>query len=240
MTSYFARRRAGPYKKKGPPPPPFQLVYNSLIIPEDGRPTDQAELLEPLRDRRYLIIASIDPGKKNVGFRVEKRYLNPLDSTRFLKVKTLVWERLTTSYTPSGGDQVIHIYADLIRLFDKHLRDVTRCDLVMVEHQLTLARREIIQVQQHITTYFMLRYPKAIIVDLDSHLKGGELGYDPSQHLKKWSIALGNDIMVSREDKYGLSKLARYKSKQDDLTDTLLQIEAFCRHINLGADWISF
>ncbi len=199
-----------------------------------------SRIIDGIKDRQptQLVIASVDPGKKNLGFRVERRYLDPTDPERCIDVETLVWARYSTKYDPSGKDEIIHIYNDILLHFDKALRDIDHIDIVLVEHQLTLAKREIIQIQQHITTYFMLTYRSAIIVDLDSHLKGRQLGYKPPEDLKKWSIRIGKSILEGRENDVGAQGIFQtYKSKHDDLTDTLLQIEAWCRYAKLGADW---
>lgn len=214
-----------PKTKKKAAPKPKPLMYN-LIECGSSTPT-----LEELRRRPCLTIISIDPGKKNLGFRIERRYADPDNSIYYKKVQTVVTERILTRYKtePSG---LVHIYGDINRYLDTHRDLYGSCDILIVERQLVVARQEIIQIQQHVITYFMLVAPQLLIVDVDSHLKGQVLGF-PGGDLKKWSVEVGTAMMYRRQDSLGLATLRRYKTKLDDLTDTLIQIEAVCRHLGL-------
>lgn len=212
-----------PKKKAAPKPKP--LPYN-IVECSPSTPT-----LEALRSRAWLTIISVDPGKKNLGFRIERRYVDPDNPTYYKKVETVVTDRILTRYQtePSG---LVHTYGDINRYLDIHRTLYGSCDILIVEQQLSVARREIIQIQQHVISYFMLVAPHLLIVEVNSHLKGQMLGF-PGGDLKKWSIEVGTAMMYRRQDTLGLAALQRYKSKLDDLTDTLIQIEAVCRQLGL-------
>ena len=72
--------------------------------------------------------------------------------------------------------------------------------------------------------------PLAMICEIDSKLKGKELG--ASNHLnergiKAWAIKKAKELSTKRRDYDALEILNKHKKKADDLSDTICQIEAF-------------
>jgi len=67
------------------------------------------------------------------------------------------------------------------------------------------------------------------IVEVDSRLKGKYLGAPKGikdKQLKTWSIEKGRYLLTLRNDTFSLQVLDLFKNKQDDLCDTVCQIEA--------------
>lgn len=176
----------------------------------------------------YYRIVSIDPGRVNFAFRIEKRYLSgyPIETEVFVKIDlgdiSVMCGNLTTFL-----DTYAHIY-DTVHIF-------------MIEKQLYVSYKAL-RVSQHAITYFMLKTKDKpllpVIMDVDPKLKSRILDAPPylnSTGLKKWAIDEAINLLTIRDDQKGLEIMrSATASKKDDLADTVVQCEAVCRYLGYG------
>jgi hypothetical protein len=74
------------------------------------------------------------------------------------------------------------------------------------------------------------------IIEVDSRLKGKYLGAPKGlgdKQLKTWSVEKGRYLLTLRDDTFSLQVLDCFKNKQDDLCDTVCQIEALMAYWGL-------
>lgn len=181
-------------------------------------------------------ILSIDPAIKNLAIRLEKRY-----STGY--VETLYMERLNLSdygdTSDTGGTtkvdpQILTILTQFLTALLPHLRE-TR--IVAVERQLAVNYKSS-RIYQHILTFFMIHAPTfqhpCIVMDIDPKLKGKILGAPKGLNkygLKQWAIEKALEILTIRGDQRAIKCITdnrgKSKTKADDLSDTVIQIEAW-------------
>jgi hypothetical protein len=114
-----------------------------------------------------------------------------------------------------------------------------------MEKQLSFNRVEILKLSQHILTYFMITLKDApqlpLIVELDATMKTRCLNAPlkmKGKEVKKWAIEKAIEILKKRKDEQSLqimyitkkgNKELELRSKSDDVADTVVMIEAFCR-----------
>jgi len=164
------------------------------------------------KKRDFTVYVSIDPGIKNLAVRVEYRY----DDGRIYVPLFTVYEIDKTRYVQSITDT-----------FDE--MDVEYPDYVIIEKQQNPRASTIMFcVYQHIISYFFFRcqvYDTKIII-LSPKAKSKVFPTIKGKHKKKESIVKA--IEITNDDKYKEGKMLGYKrKKQDDLADTVCQLEAY-------------
>lgn len=134
-----------------------------------------------------------------------------------------------------GKVKISHLYKDIENYLNRHREHLAKCDILVIERQVVI-NYVAIRVQQHVIAYFSLNYPHVLVMDQSSTLKTQQLGAPP--HLNKkgtklWSIEEGRCLLQKRGDDLGLARLKATKNKLDDMTDTVVQVEAFCIAVGL-------
>lgn len=185
---------------------------------------------KPLSLRQWsfpLRIISIDPAIKNLAIRVEERREN-------ISIQTLLFKRINLD----PDDEMTNIYLSLTNFLDLHLDLFMTCHLILIERQLPINYRSV-RVSQHLISYFSLRLKDSpllpALLEIDPRLKGRQLEAPPyltDRGLKKWAVEKAQDILQQRGDDEALEILRRER-KKDDLSDTIVQIEAFIQYFNL-------
>lgn len=175
----------------------------------------------------YYRILSIDPGRRNFCFRIEHRDL-------ISKIITMeAYEKIDLIGQNKDEKVVIdYIFRNVIMILEKYKIMINNCHLVIIERQLQINYR-MVRFSQHIITYLMglLRnnYNKTVIMEIAPTLKTkqfnvrGKLG---KRDVKNWAIEKAKELLISRGDQASLNILNKAKSKKDDLSDTVVQIEA--------------
>ena len=94
---------------------------------------------------------------------------------------------------------------------------------------------------QHTITYFMTKlkeYPLLPeISEINPHVKGNELGANSDENLKKWASRKARELLHLRKDDWSLEVMDYWldkchpkgQRKDDDLADTVVMIEAYCK-----------
>lgn len=179
---------------------------------------------------RELRTISIDPGEKNFAIRIEGR---PFASNGGFV--PYLFEKVNFSRT-SEEDSSWSLFCDISRYLNQHRDKILGAHFVVVEKQLPV-NYNAVRISQHVLTYFMehLRdLPQlAIIVEVDPKTKGRILGAPPNLTkplLKKWSAQKARDILTRRCDTKSLRILNAAGKKDDDLGDTVTQMEALAQH----------
>lgn len=203
--------------KSQEPDKALHIIYYPHTIPYTERKWNQD----------YYQVLSIDPGKiKNFSYRIEKRYHNG-------KIIPIVFDKIDfESITQEGITTINNSYQVLTDFLNKYNKFYDDCHFFIIEKQLP-NNYQAVRVSQHVISYFsIMLHNKPLlpaIVEVDSRLKGKYLGAPKGlgdKQLKTWSIEKGRYLLTLRNDTFSLQVLDCFKNKQDDLCDTVCQIEA--------------
>lgn len=203
-------------KSQAPDKTPY-TVYYPHTIPHTERKWDQD----------YYEILSMDPGKvKNFAFRIERRYHNG-------KIIPIVFDKVDfASFENEGTTLVNNTYQVLTNFLDKYKEFYDDCHFFIIERQLP-KNYKAVRVSQHVISYFSFKMHNRpllpAIVEIESRLKGKYLGAPTGindKQLKTWSVVKGRELLTLRNDTFSLQVLDHFKNKQDDLCDTICQLEA--------------
>lgn len=176
----------------------------------------------------YYDIVSIDPGRKNFAIRIERRNLITC------QISALAFEKidLIGKDKEDSVGAVDSIYKRLNDFLDKYLEIIKLCHIVIIERQLHI-NYKMVRFSQHIISYLTIHLKNAkylpVILEVSSKLKSHQL-YAPKgisdKEIKKWAVAKADELLKLRKDNISLSVIAAAKKKKDDLSDTIVQIEA--------------
>lgn len=179
-------------------------------------------------DRDYTQIISIDPAKKNFTIRIEKRYSTCVVTHYFKRLDLSV-----DGYIESSFDVLTNILNEI-------RDDILDSDLIFIEKQLPnnyLA----VRIAQHALSYFLIvlknNERRTRVFEVNSKTKN--LVINPpkgtkAKEIKKLSVVKAKEILDKRQDEVALDILVKNKRKQDDLCDTICQIEAMLCELNIS------
>lgn len=202
-------------KSEGPDKTPY-TVYYPHRLPASDRNWNQ----------EYYQLASIDPGRKNYALRIERRYHNGW-------ITPVVFDKVAIeSFQEQDGVIICHTYrvlTDFLAQYDQFFLD---CHFIIIERQLP-QNYKATRIAQHTISYFNLllrnRPLLPAIIEVDPKLKGKRLGAPKGlsdKQLKTWAVEKARELLTIRLDQFSLDVLDRFRNKQDDLSDTVCQIEA--------------
>lgn len=203
-------------KSEGPDKTPYTIYYPHTIS------VTQRNWTQP-----YYQVISIDPAaKNNYALRIERRYHNGW-ITPVVYDKTAIYE-----VRQEGETTISNTYEVLTAFLTKYQQFYDDCHFVIIERQLP-QNYQATRVAQHTITYFSLRlHNKPLlpgIIEVDPKLKGKMLGAPKGineKQLKSWAVVKARELLAIRQDTFSLEVLDHFRNKQDDLSDTVLQIEA--------------
>jgi hypothetical protein len=211
--SHFAKK----IPKSQEPDKSLHIIYYPHTIPYTERKWNQ----------NYYQVLSIDPGKiKNFSYRIERRYHNG-------KIVPIVFDKIDfESITQEGTTTINNSYQVLTDFLNKYNKFYDECHFFIIEKQLP-NNYQAVRVSQHVISYFsIMMHNKPLlpaIIEVDSRLKGKYLGAPKGigdKQLKTWSVEKARYLLNLRNDIFSLQVLDCFKNKQDDLCDTVCQIEA--------------
>lgn len=123
-------------------------------------------------------------------------------------------------------------YTNLTTFLDKYEEQYRECHFLIVERQLP-QNYKASRIAQHTISHFLLRLANTdllpVIIELDPKMKGKILGAPKNisdKQLKSWAVEMARNLLTQRNDKFSLDVLTYFAKKQDDLSDTVCQIEA--------------
>ena len=180
-------------------------------------------------------VISIDPGRKNYAFRIERRY----DDGRIIPI---VFDKTEIeSITTTDDVTVVDTYKVLTGFLDKYKQFYDDCHYVIIEKQMHFNYKAV-RISQHTISYFSLvLFNKPLlpaIIEIDSKLKGKMLEAPKGEDLKKWAVLKAREMFEAREDQFSIGVLDYFRSKQDDLSDTACQIEAFFLYLKQTGSFV--
>lgn len=215
-----------------PKVPKREKEYTGPFVRFSGPQTP--DFVKQLKRKKVLKIISIDPGTVNLAFRIEKRYQAKYPRGLAYRVETISFE-LRKFDIEVDKYQRCPLYRDVTKFFQEQHDKIKGVDLVMIERQPPINYKTV-RLSQHMISYFSVRYPDAHVIDIDPRLKGASFGLPkgtPKPELKKWAIAEAGKLLRHHDQDLTLLTL-RTSRKKDDLADTVVQVEGFCRLTGLA------
>lgn len=202
-------------KSESPDKTPYTIYYPHII------PDTERKWIQP-----YYQVISIDPARKNYALRIERRYHNGW-------ITPLVFNKISIESIEKKEDvNIYNTYQVLTGFLDKYLEFYDDCHFIIVERQLPQNYRAT-RIAQHTISYFSIKLQDKpllpSIIEVDPKLKGKTLGAPKGlneNQLKVWATQKARELLTMRLDKFSLQVLDHFKKKQDDLSDTVCQIEA--------------
>jgi len=196
--------------------------------------------------RKGVVFMSVDPGTRNCAVRFERRFFkkNKDDEEEVFKVETILqvlWDLnppLTAAQkremtSPEFGIADIRTYDNLNWHLKNILEFIMMCDVFVLERQLPV-NYNATRACQHIITYCMQHCkPEALIIEIEPRLKTMILKHGPGSEIKDhkdWSEIKCEELLTDRGDAECLDVIRSFK-KQDDVSDTVVQIEALMVHL---------
>lgn len=193
-------------------------IYNPHTVSLDDRKWSGDE---------YWIL-SIDPGNSHFAMRIEVR---PVSLDRPFMPYTKLFEKVKLN------DKLIDTYHNTTYEF---LTDYlqSKHDLILQCHYIILERQlpenyKMVRLAQHTLSYFLILLKNSVllpvIIEIDPKLKGKQLDAPSNinkRGLKLWSVAKAKELLQLRDDQVSLDILNKLKTKKDDLSDTVCQLEA--------------
>lgn len=177
------------------------------------------------RQEDYLQIASIDPAVKNLALRVEQRFN---DGT----VLALIFDKVSIQENITENETIVCLtYNNLSKFLDQYKEYLQGCHIILIERQLAVNYKST-RVAQHAISYlsFIVKDNPFLtdIIEISPTIKGKMLPGGTKltkTELKKWAVVTAREILEKREEEWCLSVMDRFGKKQDDLADTVCQIE---------------
>jgi hypothetical protein len=190
----------------------------------------------------FLQFVSIDPSTKNLGFRIEKRFadgrveMKVLERISFIDTaKDRRKKGLEPLKNPNKIEIIPTLYRDITTYLNKYREEYLKSHVILIERQLD-KNYKCVRVAQHVISYFCLLladaplYPD--IIEIDSKQKYSQWGSPANLNetgKKQWLIARVMELCLYRKDYTSYDLIVKSKGKQDDLSDTIGQLEAYCR-----------
>lgn len=178
--------------------------------------------LTTLVGKEEIFIVGLDPAMCNFAVGIESRPWGGQGACISLfkfKVRSKV------------EDNVQQFCSDFINVLDEYAEWWEHINLIILERQMT-ENPDASRISQHALTYFLLKCPEAIIVEINPKLKGKILKAPKGLNygaLKKWSVEKGKEILQTRGDTFGLKQLTG--KKLDDKCDVICEVEAFMQYL---------
>jgi hypothetical protein len=180
----------------------------------------------------HVKVVSIDPAIVNLAIRVERR---PRVTSG--KITTELFEKLNLKESKTDEEMMDSTFDMLSDYLLQHLDLFRTCHYVIIERQLP-TNYKAVRISTHALSFFLYYLKDSpllpIVLEVDPKLKGKMLGATTSNEkdLKKWAVQVATDLLEQRGDHDALQILSSYK-KKDDLSDTVIQIEALFAYLEL-------
>jgi len=199
----------------------------------------------PIEERKwrdnFRQFISIDPARKNLGFRIERRYrgegTDRSENNIFGLIETLAFDKISVEENVVNEHITYNnTYKNITKFLDDHEEYYDNVHYVIIERQLWPENYQACKIEQHIISYFSIKLQNRVlcpsIISVSSQLKGRMLGVAKGTNkteLKKWAVTKAEEILTEREDQFALDIINYYK-KKDDLSDTVVQLEAIMKY----------
>ena len=182
--------------------------------------------------QNYRRVISIDPGKRNLCIRIEKRPTDP----SILYIETEVYVNIDLEETMNKETHTDSTFSKIRRVLDMYFDYIINTHFIIIENQLDVNTKCVV-VQTNIITYMEMMLANThllpLIISVEPKLKTRMLGDGRTKNLNKngiklWSVKEARRILTRRGDQFGLEILENgvRNKKADDLGDVVCQVEA--------------
>lgn len=209
------------FQKKAPKSEQQEKTPYTCYYPHDVAITNR------VWNQGYMDWISIDPAvKKNLALRVERRHHNG-------KIETVVFAKCSFKETVvMNGTPVDMSYTNITKFLEQFKALYMNCHIFITERQMPINYKSN-RVAQHVLSYFttLLRnnsnLPMFYEIQASTKTKWLKSPKDltPST-VKTWGCQKAYELLQWRGDSYAMQVMADNWQKQDDLADTVIQIEA--------------
>jgi hypothetical protein len=203
--------------------------------------------LGELESQGKMWFMSCDIGKRNFAYTIVEVSLSQMKSLVDFKNDDSVIKKIYSNTRIISmdlqdfvGGTNIRVTQDIFNNITNYLDSVTPyfdlCKAFVLEKQLK-KNPEAQRIEQHVYSYLVIRYKLSKdVISLLSRLKYTETGIPPTvktkYYRKKWAWVRCKEILEEVGDQGALEYIFKtHKTKKDDLSDTLLQVYAFCRRV---------
>lgn len=186
-------------------------------------PHSETQSKEEIPKRDYLQIISIDPAIGNYAIRIERRYSDIVETGFFEKF--------------NFSDPLVEKSTELLTLVLQRLeKHIINCDLVLVEKQMSINYKATRIAQNTLTEIRRMvkdNERRTRIFELSPKIKNLILKKKKGENHKALSVKRAREILEKRKDTTALSILNNNRKKQDDLCDTICQLEGMLIELKL-------
>lgn len=209
--SYFGLKIT---KGESPDKTPYTVYYPHSI-----------DVSKRVWNQPYYQVVSIDPARKNYAIRIERRYNNGY-------IQPIVFDKVSIEcFVEEKGVLINNTYQELTNFLNKYKEFYNECHYIIIERQLP-QNYKACRIAQHTISYFsIILSDKPLlpsIVEVDPKLKTKMLEAPKGltdRQIKLWATETGTQLLVMRNDNFSLEVLKYFRTKQDDLCDTICMIE---------------
>lgn len=215
-------------------------------IYENGCSTPLPTPLELERDQKMWFM-SCDIGKRNFAYTIVEislPYMKSLsgkdDEETVIKNIYSNTRIISMDLQDFVGGTNVKVTQDIFNNITNYLESRTPyfdlCKAFVLENQLK-KNPEAQRIEQHVYSYLVIRYKLSKdVIPLLARLKYTETGLPRTirkkYYRKKWAWVRVREILEEVGDTAALHYIFNtHKAKKDDLSDTILQIHAFCRRV---------
>jgi len=218
---------------------PF-LIYDPHDSPGPLFPTPEMIAATGRTNCSFYQLTAIDPGIKNCGIRVERRWsvnnqLVQIETVMNVRIDfktriTALNKGIDLSLTGIGGNANTIYYTESIKMLEKYMPLFAQSQYIIIESQLTL-NYELTRFGQHLITYMTIGVRNKgclpLIIEIDSKFKTKVFDIKSDVDIKKWAVEKAYELFRRNNDAVGIGALDSGKSKKDDLSDVVCYCEAW-------------
>ena len=187
-------------------------------------------------DETYIQIMAIDPGIKNCGVRIERRW-----SSGHVETAMLARINFLISEGTAPGDTVY--YTNSIKILRDYLPIMELCQYIIIESQLPI-NYDMVRMSTHIISFLMMNLEnkgcKPMICEVDAYFKSRILQAPTKMskpELKKWCREYALNLLESRGDTEAREMMLK-AGKQDDMGDVVCYCEGWWKALQEGVQTI--
>jgi hypothetical protein len=194
----------------------------------------------------YYQITAIDPGAKNCGVRVERRWITNGKVSQIETVGNVKFNFTTRlkahnngidlSLTGEGGHTDTIYFTEAIKHLESWIPLISQSQYVLIETQMEVSTLNTRLGQHFITimcTALRNKGTLPLIIEIDSRMKTRILNAPAKDSsgkktdIKEWAIAKAYELVTRNNDALGFQALEDGKRKKDDMADVICYCEAW-------------
>ncbi len=203
-------------------------------VPEREKPPKEQYIIHrgtiPSRDElngEGFLIASFDPATENFAYRIEQRSINTVLTLSSFKLR----------FDTEVREGRMELYKQITEVLNG-LPYLTSLRMVVIERQLPV-NYNAVRVSQHLISYFLLLPSNNLcLMEVNPQVKTRALHAPKGLNkngIKSWSGEEARRLCRLRGDLQMLELLDRNEKKDDDLADTVVQVEGLLKVLKLIA-----